>query len=102
MLGGEATPTWEAEGTSCFGLVGASGTWLAGLEAIGRVGTWGALTCNEPGPGSDGTAIPGGAQLVDRGVDTARHGQEPGPALGGPCPPEPTLHGLFPGHLHTW
>lgn len=37
MLGGEAPTTWEAQGPSCFRLVGAPWTWLAGLEPVYRV-----------------------------------------------------------------
>lgn len=37
MLGGEAPATWEAQGPSCFRLVGATWAWLAGLEPIYRV-----------------------------------------------------------------
>lgn len=35
VLGGEAAPAGEAEGAAGLGLVGAAGTRLAGLEAIG-------------------------------------------------------------------
>ena len=37
MLGGEAPTAREAQGPSRFRLVGATWTWLAGLEAIYRV-----------------------------------------------------------------
>lgn len=37
MLSGEAPTTWEAQGPSCFGLVGATWARLAGLEPICRV-----------------------------------------------------------------
>lgn len=47
MLGGEAPTTWEAQGPSSFRLVGATWTWLAGLEPIYRVLARRALTCNE-------------------------------------------------------
>lgn len=34
MLGGEPSTTGEAQGSSCFRLVGAPGAWLAGLEPV--------------------------------------------------------------------
>lgn len=37
MFGGEAPTTREAQSPSCFRLVGATWTWLAGLEPIYRV-----------------------------------------------------------------
>lgn len=48
MLGGEAPTTWEAQGPSCFRLVGATWAWLTGLEPIHRMLARWALTCNEP------------------------------------------------------
>lgn len=47
MLGGEASTAREAQGPSCFRLVRATWTWLAGLEPIKRVLARRALTCNE-------------------------------------------------------
>lgn len=47
MLSGEAPTTWEAQGPSCFRLVGAAWTWLAGLEPVYGVLASQALTCNE-------------------------------------------------------
>lgn len=37
ILGGEAPTTWKAQSPSSFRLVGATWTWLAGLEPIYRV-----------------------------------------------------------------
>lgn len=34
MLGGEASATGEAQGSSCFRLIGAAWAWLAGLKPI--------------------------------------------------------------------
>lgn len=34
MLGSEASATGEAQGSSCFRLVGAAWAWLAGLKPI--------------------------------------------------------------------
>lgn len=48
VLGGEAPATRKAQSPSRLRLVGATGTWLAGLEPIHRVLARRALTCNEP------------------------------------------------------
>lgn len=51
MLSGEAPTTWEAQGPSCFRLVGAAWTWLAGLEPVYGVLARQALTCTRGGVG---------------------------------------------------
>lgn len=48
MLGCETPTTREAQGPSCFGLIGATWAWLAGPKPICRVLTRWALTYNEP------------------------------------------------------